>query len=325
MKLAIMDAKKARTGETELPPQFDEPYRADIIRRAVHSLQAAARQPYGSDPEAGKRSSAKLSRRRRNYRGSYGKGISRVPRKIMTRRGAQMFWVGAFAPGTVGGRRAHPPKVTKIWEQKINERENRKAIRSAIGATLSKTLVAARGHKVPADYPFIIDSSFEGFTRTRQLEEALIALGFGEDLFRAAKTHVRAGTAKMRGRRTRRATSLLIVCSTADVSLTKAAANVPGITVTPVQALNAELLAPGTHAGRATLFTEQAIAILKERKLFLDTGKKPQVAKQAGQEQVAENEPARKPAAKSAEKTAPIKRKAPTPKAAATKAVGEVA
>ena len=49
-----------------------------------------------------------------------------------------MNWVGAFAPGTVGGRRAHPPKSEKIWSKKINKKENAKAIRSAISATLLK-------------------------------------------------------------------------------------------------------------------------------------------------------------------------------------------
>lgn len=277
MKLPILDAKRAKQGELELPKQFKEPFRPDLIRRAVHALQAAARQPYGSDPEAGKRSSAELSRRRRKYRGSYGAGISRVPRKILSRRGTRMYWVGAFAPGTVGGRRAHPPKAEKQWEQKINTRENRKAIRSALAATVDSARVAARGHKVPKEYPFLLDPSFEGLTRTSDVKKALLGLGFADELARAEKGRVRAGKGKMRGRKTVRATSLLLVCADGDAPLLKAARNVPGVDVVPVDALNAELLAPGTHAGRATLLTSAAIGRLAEG-LFLDTGKK----KQAG-------------------------------------------
>ena len=38
-----------------------------------------------------------------------------------------MNWVGAFAPGTVGGRKAHAPNAEKIFDKKINKKENRKA------------------------------------------------------------------------------------------------------------------------------------------------------------------------------------------------------
>ncbi|HEX9863276.1 MAG TPA: 50S ribosomal protein L4, partial [Candidatus Bathyarchaeia archaeon] len=41
--------------------------------------------------------------------------------------------------------------------------------------------------------------------------------------------------------------------------LTEAAQNIPGITVAKVNDLNAELLAPGTHPGRLTLWTNSAL------------------------------------------------------------------
>jgi large subunit ribosomal protein L4e len=41
--------------------------------------------------------------------------------------------------------------------------------------------------------------------------------------------------------------------------LAEAAANVPGVDVAIVNALNPELLAPGTHPGRLTLWTNGAI------------------------------------------------------------------
>src|SRR3990167_8005974 len=146
MKIGIKDAQGKKVGETNLPQQFNEEMRPDLVRRAFLVIRGHDRQPYGADPEAGMRTSAKISRRRRKYRGSYGFGISRVPRKIMSRRGTRMNWVGAFAPGMVGGRRAHPPKSEKIQHKKINEKERIKAIRSAISATVSKDVVAKRGH-----------------------------------------------------------------------------------------------------------------------------------------------------------------------------------
>src|SRR3989338_3183716 len=135
MKVKIIDINNKDIGERELPIQFSEDIRPDLIHRAVVTIQKNKRHPYGASPEAGKRHSAKLSRRRRDYKGSYGHGISRVPRKIMSRRGTRMNWVGAIAPGTVGGRQAQPPKAEKIWVKKNNKAENRKAIRSAIAAT----------------------------------------------------------------------------------------------------------------------------------------------------------------------------------------------
>ena len=115
MKLKIISTENKAIGEVNLPSQFNEPVRPDLIKRAVHALQANRRQPYGASEEAGKRHSAYLSKRRRKYRGTYGIGQSRTPRKVMTRRGTQFFYVGAFAPQTVGGRRAHPPKSKKNW------------------------------------------------------------------------------------------------------------------------------------------------------------------------------------------------------------------
>jgi hypothetical protein len=42
------------------------------------------------------------------------------------------------------------------------------------------------------------------------------------------------------------------------------------VDVIRVDAINADLLAPGTHAGRLTLYTESAIKRLKDEGLFLD-------------------------------------------------------
>lgn len=282
MKLTIYDAKKAKKGDCSLPKQFQEDVRVDLIQRAVRALQANARQSYGADPEAGKRASAELSRRRRKYRGSYGQGISRVPRKILTRRGTRMYMVGAFAPGTVGGRRAHPPKSMKSWIQKVNVRENRKAIRSALAAVVDGKLVRARGHKVPDEYPFVLDSSFEKLAKTADVVNALETLGLNDELARAEPTKVRAGKATYRGRRTKRATSLLLVTSE-PCALMKGAGSIPGVEVVPIRSLNASLLAPGTHPGRATLFTDAALKVMESENLFLDGGKKPRTARVTGE------------------------------------------
>ena len=267
MKLNILDSTKNKTGEIKMPFHFQEDFRPDLIQRAVLAMQSHKRQPYAASDGAGKRASAKLSRRRRDYKGSYGFGISRVPRKIMTRRGTRMNWVGTFAPGTVGGRRAHPPKTEKIWWEKINEKERTKAIRSAITATMLKDVVAERGHMIPDDYPFILDDKFELIEKTNKILEAFKKLGLENEMARVQDKKIRAGKGKSRGRKYKRKKGFLIVAANTD-KLSRAVSNIPGIDVVGVKSLNAELLAPGGKAGRLTLWTSNAINILEKENLF---------------------------------------------------------
>ena len=267
MKIKVKDVKNGEKGSLSLPRQFSEEIRIDLISRAVHTIASHKRQPYGADPEAGKKSSAELSRRRRKYRGSYGHGISRVPRKILSRSGTRFNWVGAFAPGTIGGRRAHPPKAEKIWALKINDKERQKAIRSALAATMNKELVASRGHRIPTDYPFAVSDDFEKIAKTKDVLASLKNIGFDDEVERCKDKTIRAGKGKLRGRKYRRKTGVLLVVSE-QCPLELSAANLPGIDVVKVNELNASLLAPGTDVGRATIFTENALKTLEEQNLF---------------------------------------------------------
>ncbi|PIY60219.1 50S ribosomal protein L4 [Candidatus Woesearchaeota archaeon CG_4_10_14_0_8_um_filter_47_5] len=257
--------------ETEtyvLPLQFSEEVRPVLIKRAVLAILANRRQPYGSKPTAGMRSSVRVSKRRRDYRGSYGHGISRVARKVLSRQGRRFNWVGAFTSQTTGGRQAHPPKAEKNWNQKINTKERRKAIRSAITATIVRDLVAERGHKVPEPYPFALESAAENLTKTQEVITMLISLGFEDELERASYKQIRAGKGKMRGRKYKRRKGPLVVVS-GPCSLSMAAKNIPGLEVVSVKKLNAELLAPGTKPGRVTLWTKKALETLEKEKLFM--------------------------------------------------------
>ena len=283
MKLKLYSLSNTSTKEVQLPEQFEEAVRPDLIQRAVLVLQSRRRQPYGAFPEAGKRHSAYLSKRRRDYRGTYGIGQSRTPRKIVSRRGTRINYVGAFAPQTVGGRRAHPPKAEKIWERKINQKENRKAIRSAMAASIIKDLVKARGHIIPNNYPFIIEDKIEELNKTKQLKETLNKLGFDKEIERAAKKTIRPGRGTFRGRKHQKKKSLLIVVSK-DCDLNKAAMNLPGVEVVEVNALNAGLLAPGCSIARATLYTESAIKRLESERLFTKNYRGQRAEKEAKKE-----------------------------------------
>ena len=264
MKLDILDISKKKIGEVNLPTQFQEDVRADLVKRAFLAFRSNKRQAYGTKPEAGKRSSSILSKRRRKYRGMYGFGISRTPRKILSRRGTRMFWVGAFSPNTVGGRRAHPPKAEKILEKKINKKEMNIALTSAISATanekeMKKKYERLKDKKIEMkNLPFIVESKIISL-KTKNLLESLKKI-FGKDLFDIAlkKKKVRSGKGKLRGRKYKSNAGMLLVTGKNEEMKTKLfeISNTNNLSVTD--------LAKGTQ-GRLVIYTEQAIKDLGEK------------------------------------------------------------
>lgn len=268
MKLKIKDLSGKIVKEVELPIHFNEEYRPDLIMRAFLAIRSHKRIPYGANPMSGKWHVTKLSRRRRDYKGAYGKGISRVPRKTMWRRGMQFYWIAAMAPGTVGGRRAHPPKAEKVWSEKINIKERRKAIRSAIAATLKKELIALRNHIIPDDFPFGVVSEIEKIEKTKDLVKVLKDLGFEKELERVEEKKIKAGKGKARNRKYKIRKSILLVVDN-DSKIKNATKNIPGVDVLSVKNLNVEALSPGSHGIRLTLWSESALNKLKEEKLFM--------------------------------------------------------
>jgi large subunit ribosomal protein L4e len=252
MKADILSLEGKKIKSIDLPSQFSEEYRSDLINRAVLAIFSHKRQSYGAFERAGKQQSAKLSRRRHNYKTAYGIGISRVPRKTMWRRGTQFGWVGAFAPGMVGGRKAHPPKPGKIWDEKINRKERRKAIRSALAGTIIREL------NNNYDVPFVIENRFEDISKAKDVEKIFDSLKLTSELERCREKTIRAGVGKLRGRKYKKNAGLLLVTGNNE----KLKTNV--IDVTNAKSLNVTDLANG-GAGRLTMYTEEAIKNLGER------------------------------------------------------------
>jgi large subunit ribosomal protein L4e len=166
-------------------------------------------------------------------------------------------------PQAVGGRRAHPPKPQKILTEKINNKERRKAIMSAIAATTNPELVAGRGHKFDVKLPLVVEDALESLTKTSEVREFLQNINLWDDVLRAKNRTIRAGKGKRRGRKYKRRKSLLIVASE-DKGIVRAACNLPGVEVVSVKDLNAEVLAPGAQAGRLTVWSKSAISKLAE-------------------------------------------------------------
>lgn len=249
-----LDGKKIKS--MELPEQFSENYEPDLVNRAVLAIISHNRQHYGTFTKAGQGYAAKLSRRRRDYRGAYGKGISRVSRKTMWRRGMQFGWVGAISPGTVGGRRAHPPKATKIWNLKINNNERRKAIRSAMSGVVCNNKFV------------VIEDKFQELKLTKDVKKVMKAIGFEIVGIKRKKS----GRAKSRGRVFRYKKNPLVVVAK-NCNVVRALSNIPGYDTVDVKSLNAGVLSLGYGMPRSCVFTEEALNVLTKEKLFLGNKK----------------------------------------------------
>jgi 50S ribosomal protein L4P len=242
MKAQVKSIDGTVARDIELPAVFSEEYRPDLIKKTVIALQSTRRQPHGTYPYAGICSSA--------VGWGSGRGVSHVPRLKNGSRAAKV-------PQAKGGREAHPPVVEKIIVRRINKKEKAKAFRSAIAASICEELVRARGHRFEGEVPVVIEDRFEELAKTTEVIAALSAAGVYADVERSkGSKKVRAGRGKMRGRRYKQRKSLLIV--TADAPL-KAAKNLAGVDVVTFDQLNTELLAPGTQAGRLTVWTESAV------------------------------------------------------------------
>src|SRR3989344_8543846 len=169
MKAELLNISGEKSGHVELPEIFSEEYRPDLIKRAFLAELSHKIQPWGGDPMAGFRRIAESW--------DVGGGRSRIPRaKAGPHRGARARghryrskgrWFPAagralVVPGTVGGREAHGPKSFKVLDEKINKKELRKAVMSAIAATTHKNLVEAHGHRIAdlKSIPLVVDDSF---------------------------------------------------------------------------------------------------------------------------------------------------------------------
>ena len=248
MQATIRDLNGDDAGTLELPEVFETHYRPDLIKRAVLAAQANRKQAYGADKLAGMRTPAESL-------GS-GRGMSHDPREN---------GVARRVPHAVSGRKAHPPKVEKELGKKINDKERKLAVRSALAATTNPELVRERGHQFEDDLelPLVVSDDFEDLLKTQEVVDLLETLGVYADIERSDENKkVKAGRGKTRGRKYKRPKSILFVTSEEP---SRAARNLAGADVATAANVSAEDLAPGTHAGRLTIFTESALEEVADR------------------------------------------------------------
>ncbi|GAB7093087.1 50S ribosomal protein L4 [Halolamina litorea] len=248
MQATIRNLDGSDGDSLELPAVFETTFRPDLIKGAVHAAQANRKQAYGADEFAGLRTPAESM-------GS-GRGMAHVPQENGRAR---------RVPQAVGGRAAHPPKAEKDQGKKVNDKERKLATRSAIAATADAERVAERGHDFDEDIelPLVVSDEFEDLNKTKEAVEAFEALGIHGDVERAdAGKNIRAGRGTTRGRKYTEPKSVLVVTSEEP---SRAARNLAGVDVATAEDLNTEDLAPGTHAGRLTLWTESAVDEVADR------------------------------------------------------------
>jgi len=259
--LPVFDLSGKETGKISLPQAFSEAVRHDIIQKAVVAEASKLRQPYGSDPLAGHRTSAHYHGMRHSRYSQMNREMARLQR-IHCQGSLNM--TARFVPQAVKGRKVNPPKVEKIWKLKINKKERLKAIRSALSATLDKNLVAKRGHMISnvKHVPLVLEDEFQKINRTAEAIKILEKLGFADELGRCGEKKVRAGRGKMRGRRYKVKRGPIVIIGK-DEGICRALENIPGVDVSLAKELNVSSLAPGTHPGRLAIFTRAAIEEMK--------------------------------------------------------------
>lgn len=261
MKSAIL-SQSGKSGEIQLPELFEIKIREDIAQKVFEAEKRI--QPYGPNPEAGKHHSAsgRMAHGRRKWRTSYGKGMSRVPRKILWRRGDHFYWIGAETSGTRGGRQAHPPKVAHFQiEKKINKKEQEIALKSAFASTtdlemLKRRYETLRNSKLDLNLPIVVSSDILKLKTKEffQFLEKILGQAFSVAI---KKKSQRAGKGKLRNRRYKENAGLLLIISK-DENI-----KISGIQVRKLDELEVGDLWP---FGRLTIYTEKAIKQLGEVK-----------------------------------------------------------
>lgn len=251
MKSLVFDSS-GKSKESKAPEFFDSKVREDIVAKAVESARFEVAQPYSLYEEAGRRhaASGKISHQRHKWKGHYGKGVSRIPRKTMWRRGTQFYWIGTEVSGTRGGRRVHGPTLFKR-ARKVNKRELNLAMKSALAATAQEEFISKR---------YATLKGISGVHIINQIPEktkdfvSLIKKMFNTEVAIPRVTSTRAGKGKMRGRRTKSTAGALFIISESEKS------NFKHIETRTTKNLSILDLYP---LGRLTIFTEKALEELK--------------------------------------------------------------
>jgi len=245
------------TAKVNLPAVCSAPVRIDIVQFVHDQISKNVRQAHGVASKAGMQHSAE----------SWGTGraVARIPR--VGGSGTNRSGQGAFGNMCRKGRMFAPLKTWRRWHRKVNLKQRRHAVASALAASAIAPLVIARGHKISGvpNIPCVVEDKIEGIEKTKDAIAFLKKVGAWEDIVRVAEhKSVRPGVGKIRSKRFKVRKGPLFIYSNENVKLLQAVRNVPGVDICNVNRLNLKQLAPGGHLGRFIIWTQSAFQALNK-------------------------------------------------------------
>src|SRR3989338_8466527 len=212
MKATLYTKEGSKKGSVDLPEIFSNSIREDLVQRYFEVAKKI--QPYSHDPRAGRKSSAAgtISHKRHDWKGHYGKGMSRAPKKI-------------------------------------NKKEQELALNIALAATVDQKIVISRYESLDkADFvPAVIESLPQ---KTKDLFASLKNIFSSSFDLILKKKDKRAGKGKLRGRKYKSNSGLLIITGKDETS------KFSGVDVKSIKELQISDLYP---LGRIVLYTKKAI------------------------------------------------------------------
>ena len=259
MKVSAFNLSGTKENEVELPLIFSTSFRKDVIIKAFTNLNSHKFQPQGRRPTAGMDVVA------RSNDPPTGQGTSRIA-KMRGGGGGRQGQAGGVA-SVKGGRQAHPPKVQKVIYKKLNKKENKLALCSAIAATQSKDLIESRGHKIGnlKTFPIVISDDIESVTKTKEVLKILDSLHLMEDVNRLKSRKPRTGKSSLRGRSIKIGKSVLFVVSNSK-KFSHACGYIPGVDVQTAKNLSVLDLAPGGVPIRLVVYSKNALKEIEKIK-----------------------------------------------------------
>jgi large subunit ribosomal protein L4e len=250
------DNPAEKTGTIPMPHVLCSPLRPDWVHYVHMNMMKNHRQPYAVGSKVGYETAAE----------SWGTGraVARIPRAPGggTHRAGQ----GAFGNMCRGGGMFSPTKTWRRWHRRINVREKRHAVVTALAASALPPLVMARGHRIDniAEIPYVLSEGLESQTRTRPMVKLLEKHGFKDEMQKIIHSkRVRAGRGKTRNRPWTRRIGPVIIYEK-DNGICRAVRNIPGVNTMCVYRLHLLKIAPGGHFGRMMIWTETAFKALNK-------------------------------------------------------------
>jgi len=248
--VSVYNEQGEASGQITLPAVFKAPIRPDIVGFVHSNMAKNSRQPYAVHKHAGHQTSAE----------SWGTGraVARIPR--VRGGGTHRSGQGAFGNMCRGGRMFAPTKTWRRWHRRINQKQRRYAVCSALAASAIPALLMARGHKVDGipEVPVVCTNAIESLTKTKAAVALLKRLNAYEDVEKCQDSKkIRAGKGKMRNRRYTMRRGPLVIYNE-DHGIKQAFRNLPGVELISVDRLNLLKLAPGSHLGRFCIWSQGA-------------------------------------------------------------------